>query len=325
MRKEHYPDVGLKIDVTPAALSFVKNVVRGYAGKFAVSQPNFETGGYLFDTANITDRHACSNTTQAEESDTIDKFSCLSMLQFPVQMKGIETFRQIKGRMTWCRLHFCAQHYQDATIKNGVMSSKTERTIPFTMTENPSGDNIGIAGDDELTKFHLGNKSRNALSNMIQDLTQSPPLVSSFITPFLQKSDSVVPFFNSIATVSTALIRCSQANPQVKNRSGEAFGPEVYVRVRWEWFLMPLSIVLLSGIFLVLTVVQSWNRHTRFRSSIVAALFHGLEGWDDDELRIERDSGGEKETDSMLLKKAERMKVVLKENDKGTLKFVKVE
>lgn len=270
--------------------------------------------------------HNCQSSHEdLKDIETINTISCFSMRPIPNRIEDLDTFSDFPVRMTRCRLYFCAQHYESTSIQNGVMSSETGSSTPLTMKANVSGDNVGIADEDASTRFHIGSNSSNALSSMVQDLIQPGPIVDNFVMPFIAKSNSSRPFVESIAEVLTALIRSSQTNPQVENFSGQAFGQITYVRVRWEWLIMPLSIVLLSMLFLVLTVAQNRNGDHRFKSSILAALFHGLEGWNADELRVEKRKGDKKERDSTLLIKADRMKVVLRKNDEGVLKFIKTD
>lgn len=61
--------------------------------------------------------------------------------------------------------------------------------------------------------------------------------------------------------------------------NGTVLVSEVYVSVDWVWLVLPGALVLLSIVFLVLTVAT--NRQQRlflWKSSILAVLFHGLAG-----------------------------------------------
>ncbi|KAL9618782.1 MAG: hypothetical protein Q9160_006576 [Pyrenula sp. 1 TL-2023] len=202
----------------------------------------------------------------------------------------------------------------------GRIKDARESGVKARITYSLLEENVAKSSNDTSTKFHIGNSSRNALSDMIHNLTTfNPKPVSSF----MESLNSTAPFFESIADVTTALLRSFETNPAVENITGYAFGPETYIRVRWQWFLMPVSVVFLSTMFLILTILQSWHQEHLYRSSTLAELFHGLEGWDTNELKLETGSGKVKETDSRLLEKAKHMKVTLKENDEGILKFMK--
>lgn len=285
------------------------------------SEKIFETT-ISFETPPTPRYHSCAvQSYNMTELDTIDRFSCLTMPPLFHRVEDLETFDGVKGRMTWCRLHFCAQHYKETTIKNGIMNSSVGGSTLLTVTESSTGDNVAVIGNDP-TKFYIGNNSRQSLSSLLSNLTGSDPLTDSLIFPFMDRSDSAEPFFQAVAGVFTALIRSSQ-NGHVKNVTGKAFGSETYVRVRWQWFILPLSVVVMSTLFLVLTISQSWSRDHRFKSSVLATLFHGLEGWDGDDLKIDKGLGARKERVYALEKKARTMKVALKENNDGIFKFMK--
>jgi hypothetical protein len=62
---------------------------------------------------------------------------------------------------------------------------------------------------------------------------------------------------------------------------------EIYVSVRWLWLVFPSALVALGVVFLGLTMLTNRRRGLRlWKSSILAILFHGLEGFigeDEDE------------------------------------------
>ncbi|KAL4908708.1 hypothetical protein BDW74DRAFT_173940 [Aspergillus multicolor] len=60
---------------------------------------------------------------------------------------------------------------------------------------------------------------------------------------------------------------------------------EVYVSVQWPWLIFPSALVAMAVVFLALTVLVNRRRGLRlWKSSVLALLFHGLEGlrWDDE-------------------------------------------
>ncbi|KAK8242124.1 hypothetical protein HDK77DRAFT_274380 [Phyllosticta capitalensis] len=101
---------------------------------------------------------------------------------------------------------------------------------------------------------------------------------------------------------------------------GEALSPEVFVVVRWAWFVLPAALVLLSAIFLALSVTINSATAGKtptplWKTSLVPLLFHGLEGWSRDELRIES------EADMSVA--AHSMKARLQKNEDGDAKFLR--
>jgi hypothetical protein len=127
-------------------------------------------------------------------------------------------------------------------------------------------------------------------------------------------------YSRKLASVISLVIQ-SQRNLDAKNITGDAFGPELYIEIRWLWFSGPLSMVLLSILFLIMTILKSSRREYRFKTSILAILFHRLEsGCEVQNSQAEMD--GDK-IDTAVLKLAKSMKVRLRENNKGNLKLKK--
>ncbi|RDW64467.1 DUF3176 domain-containing protein [Aspergillus mulundensis] len=60
---------------------------------------------------------------------------------------------------------------------------------------------------------------------------------------------------------------------------------EVYVSVRWQWLIFPAALVVMALVFLALTITVNRRQGLRlWKSSVLALLFHGLEGvrWEDE-------------------------------------------
>ena len=85
---------------------------------------------------------------------------------------------------------------------------------------------------------------------------------------------------------------------------------------------MPFTIVVSATALFTLTVLQTRNMRYLFKSSALAPLFHGLEGWHNSELDVGQRGG--RETDKDLLIKAATMQAMLREGADRRLKFVKI-
>ena len=60
--------------------------------------------------------------------------------------------------------------------------------------------------------------------------------------------------------------------------NGTATYNEVYVSIRWSWLAFPASLLLLTFVFLVLTILHTASSKTAvWKCSSLALLFHGLE------------------------------------------------
>ncbi|GME61821.1 hypothetical protein GTA08_BOTSDO04686 [Neofusicoccum parvum] len=95
----------------------------------------------------------------------------------------------------------------------------------------------------------------------------------------------------------------------------QAVVAETYVKIRKRWFIVPAVLVLLSVVFLVVTLMASgMNDAPSWKSGTLPLLFHGLDGWgefDDEEGK-------------MMQARAKGMRTKLKRNNEGMIKFLKV-
>jgi hypothetical protein len=263
---------------------------------------------------------------------TIAPFTCVEAVSDLTKALD-DVWNNMEFRMHWCNMTFCAQQYENVTIRNGKMEAENTVSKPLELVEelldegNSTGDySLRIKGQDSPS-YTIGNVTQGIYFD----------LVSSFL--FNQKPGGFDKYFNDVgggaypkafemfATVSTNLIQ-TRANPDNDLIYGHAYGHETYVRVNWAWFAMPLALIFLSILFLLLTALQSAGKSYLFKTSLLAVLFHGLEDLDTGSLvgKEEHEGGaGFRETRRDLIEKAERCKVRLGRNKDGHLKIVKVE
>lgn len=99
---------------------------------------------------------------------------------------------------------------------------------------------------------------------------------------------------------------------------GRAFGRVTFIRVRWQWFALPVGAVVLALALFVWTVLLT--RHTPLlKDSLLAMLFYPLRGWAEDEIYVEGEQTGEK-----LQKLAGRLHGRM-ETDEGRYRIVRYE
>ncbi|KAK5663829.1 hypothetical protein OQA88_32 [Cercophora sp. LCS_1] len=65
-------------------------------------------------------------------------------------------------------------------------------------------------------------------------------------------------------------------NPAV--HMGQAFFPETFIRVRWEWLVLPLGVTILSVVLLVISIFSS-RHQVLLKDSSIALLAHGIDGF----------------------------------------------
>ncbi|KAF2010546.1 hypothetical protein BU24DRAFT_467165 [Aaosphaeria arxii CBS 175.79] len=163
----------------------------------------------------------------------------------------------------------------------------------------------------------LNSQRRNATKLLTEDLPD-------YGAVFQQQKWSK--FFERVAGAMTNMLQ-STASPNHVNVTGWAMRNETRYQVRWEWFIMPLLLVLLSAVFLVLTAWKSTKKPYLFKNSNIALLADGLDGWNADEWRkIQGEIGlRQKETDGDLLKLAVTYRATFGRNTEGDLMILKAE
>ncbi|KAK7927503.1 hypothetical protein PG985_004501 [Apiospora marii] len=96
--------------------------------------------------------------------------------------------------------------------------------------------------------------------------------------------------------------------------SGSAFRSETYIRVRWPWFLLALVEVVAAAVLVTATIFIT-RGEPLLKSSVMALLLHGLDGWGED------GRSGRLETEKDLDARSKAMKAQLCEDDNGWLRF----
>lgn len=91
---------------------------------------------------------------------------------------------------------------------------------------------------------------------------------------------------------------------------------EQRIHVRWPWLILPAPLVLCSMLFLAASIIFAAERHKAvWKSSTIPTLFHGLSGWDDNDLR-DIDMAG-------MERRAKFMRVSLQPSTNGVLRLVR--
>lgn len=62
---------------------------------------------------------------------------------------------------------------------------------------------------------------------------------------------------------------------------GQAFVMKTIIKIHWGWLALPIALTALTGVLLILTIIDTRRRNVvSWKSSGLALLFHRLEGWD---------------------------------------------
>lgn len=99
--------------------------------------------------------------------------------------------------------------------------------------------------------------------------------------------------------------------------AGDAFAVETYIRVRWQWMMLPLVEVVLAALLLAVTIFET-RAGPLLKSSVTAFLLHGLDGWDTADVKA-----GSLETSDDLKRRSRTMIAAFAEDEDGWLRFAK--
>ncbi|KAJ5907650.1 hypothetical protein N7495_000332 [Penicillium taxi] len=201
---------------------------------------------------------------------------------------------------TECTLYFCVQTY-NSSVSNGQLS---ENIISTKATTNASysafsEENFAITPEkcytngtvyDDPSKYpkkcvyNVNWLSRLAMSNSLDSLLKG---TGSLFVSNRPRWDSdtlealyglygnytdINLVFQSLASSLTVNARSNVCTSDVR---GKAWSVESFVRVRWGWFILPIIVVVLSVIFLMVTIAHTRNQYI-WKSSPLALLFSGL-------------------------------------------------
>lgn len=175
----------------------------------------------------------------------------------------------------------------------------------------------------DSTGYKINSQSLELIYDLITELYEGYnnerstylPSSTPMILEALNHRKNISEVMSSITDMMTYHIR---TGPNSTFIHGTASYPEIYVVVRWRWFVLPGLLVLLTVIFFALTV---WDSSAKkggpplWKSSVLPFLFHGLDGWSEEELKVSSREG--------IDVVAEKMKARILRNDEGVRKFVR--
>lgn len=132
---------------------------------------------------------------------------------------------------------------------------------------------------------------------------------------FLNKN--ITNIFQDVANSYTNFLRSVD---EPFNVTGTATVYETYVNVTWRWFILPAVVVLVSAAFLLTVMIYTkWEfggNNVIWKTTTLPLLLHGLEGWKSEEYT-------NIESSAAMTATARGMRVMLKKDDSGQIRFVK--
>jgi hypothetical protein len=264
-----------------------------------------------------------------------------------VNLSKLDTY-PVKGTIDTCQLNFCAQRYENVKIFNNELEIGSTKNLPLRLKDDsftgnltvpwpgettPSGTNkttpnqnvnLTFVTDDPDTKaqeYIVGFKSRDALFEIIN--------LSGWYDVYATGTHFTEwpKLFSAVATTVTNELIQSHKNPAHEVISGPAWVKETYVRVRWVWFILPLLLTICTALVLLATAIQSRKKAYLYKGSALALLFHGLDGWRQEELRVNEEKNGRvrREGEREMERVAKEQRAILGRNVDGDLKILKAE
>lgn len=184
----------------------------------------------------------------------------------------------------------------------------TKDMYPLAMTTPFDTQSFSIGFDDE----------QNAADILSDGLTfhwtsADAAILSNLSAMTFSNNTNASGVFDDIVACMTDNLRHSTNSTIAK---GHTLRSVALIQVSWIWIILPLSLVLLSAIFL--GWVLWYNSHYRallWNSGLLPLLFHGLEGFDDADLSVKRRR--------LINEVARDMSARLTANEDGVTRFIK--
>lgn len=235
---------------------------------------------------------------------------------------------------TW---YWCEQSYYNVTADPGRITNAdfTSEMLSHPVNLTVEGDLGGaeylpLIANSTGHAFSISATTNNALfpclyELLTRDIVDRYPHAGSNLdddsldlSTFLYTTDFKT-FTKNLASTLTNQVRSMTPgdNNNATTFTGDVFVKEVYIRVTWPWLIIPITETLATAVLLVYCIVLS--KHCRLlKTSLIALLVHGLDGWGADEIVLPDSEDAEK-----LETVAEGLRARFIEDDKGRLRFFK--
>lgn len=267
---------------------------------------------------------------QTLDNFTLSTFSCLDTDGLLSGISNLDSLGEFGATVTHCNISLASAEYvnndygnepgDDAfrSAQENATSAEHVNLRPLRIIAGPINDkyeDVAKSVGGPSSNFTIGPRPMIHLAGLIEDNLSSDN-AKDFL---LQRSNgnwSVV--IEDITKVAGDFLR-SSGNSDADNIPGKAWGPQPFIEVKWAWLILPLSLIVLSVGFLTLTVVQSRKKTYLYKTSVLAATLHGLEGWNAEEMRV----SGEKVSGKDLVEMAKGMKAQFMSEEGESVRFVR--
>lgn len=160
-------------------------------------------------------------------------------------------------------------HRAPVTLTNTTLTKKTSAWV------NASEFTFQMPIISDLGNYVQGNAASRLVilqdpsTERLEDEEPDPTIVK-FVRNGLE---------DTTAKIASSFTRSAMARSNT-TANGTVLSAKVYVTVNWLWITLPAALVVLSVTFLLLTILTNRRQRLRlWKTSLLAVLFHGLDGW----------------------------------------------
>jgi hypothetical protein len=121
----------------------------------------------------------------------------------------------------------------------------------------------------------------NALGSMLTTTFESIARPGDDKARALFRAASFPDTMDQVARSMTIQIRTGPNQTEIR---GSVQIGDQHINVRWSWMILPASLVLLSVVFLIMSMTMASSECRGWKSSVLPGFYHGLSGWDTKEL-----------------------------------------
>lgn len=212
-----------------------------------------------------------------------------------------------KCSLKWCVKTYATSHVDNATLFDKPTAQEGLRRLTDVVKFNrchesssPTGledwfvtSSSSVEDEDCPTKedyrnaFGVADSSASSLKDWVTAVfTTSAGYQGdsdrNSVAEWLNRAESISKIMDDVAGSMTNALRNANATA-VKGTSQQR---ETYIKVHWLWMILPASLILLSILFLAATMVFATEKSQAvWKTSSVATLFHGLQGWSDADVK----------------------------------------
>ncbi|KAF1990951.1 hypothetical protein K402DRAFT_167875 [Aulographum hederae CBS 113979] len=289
-----------------------------------------ETLGYNHTAQYMSTGTAMNSTGFLNTSDPTN-IANFYAVQFPVAA-SLEA-----PTVTKCSLSLVAKKFLSAQVTNGSFSFSSIEDMPLILDTSlpPLDMTTGIVSlifhplTSNATSFHINQMTlgqlsalltslfttslyRNSEGSVIDTITSAPGSTTqegdlAFMQQPLNLGIALLgtDLHAVAARIADSLTEVIRTGAGSRRAEGKAWEKVTYMEVRWEWIVFPIVLlVLATGLLAASMVVSRKEGGALWKTSSLALLFHGVEGWREEELGSGRSSDVQGLARGMVVRRA---------------------